>query len=361
MNKLGFVFLRMPRTDEMDEKSIDMESVCALADAFMERGGDYFDTAYTYLEGMSEAAIREAVVRRHKRGSFRIADKLPPWCLKSEGDCERIFAEQLARCGVDYFDLYLLHGMDAENVEICEKFGVFDFLRGLKERGLAKRIGFSFHDDPSVLEYILSRHPEMEFVQLQINYLDWLSPVIRAKDCYDIAVRYGLPVMVMEPVKGGSLASLPPEAKAALDELHPDWTPADWAVRFAQSLEGVEIVLSGMNSLSQIEANMADISPLNAGELAALAKAAEIIRQNTAVGCTGCRYCTPHCPNNMDIPGYFALYNDYCRSPGEKWKMEYLYARLGQIDCLGCGECARHCPQRLDIPAHLEKVKAAFQ
>lgn len=357
MNKLGFGFLRLPMTDE---KKVDIPAVSALADAFMEKGGDYFDTAYTYLGGMSEVAIREAVVRCHERASFRIADKLPPWCIGSEADCQRIFDEQLDRCGVEYFDLYLLHGMDAENVGICEKFGVFDFVRGLKELGLAKRVGFSFHDDPQVLEQILSSHPELEFVQLQINYLDWLSPTIKAKECYELARKYSKPIIVMEPVKGGGLARIPDKAKAVLNALHPDWSAPDWAIRFAQSLEGVETVLSGMNCLDQIEANMAPAEPLNAAELEALEKAAEAIRSDTVVECTSCRYCTPHCPKNQDIPGYFALYNDYCRWPGEKWKMEYIYEKLGYIDCLGCGECARRCPQRLDIPQLLAKVKEAF-
>ena len=359
MNKTGFGFLRLPMAGEQ----VDISAVCRLADRFLELGGSYFDTAYTYLGGESERALRECVVKRHPRDDFRIADKLPTWLVHDREDCARIFAEQLERCGVDFFDVYLLHGLDRENYAACGEWDGFGFLRELKKQGRARRIGFSYHDDAALLDRILTEHPEVELVQLQINYLDWESAVIQSRKCWEVARKHGVNIVVMEPVKGGNLASLPEDAAAMLRAMDPEASPARWALRFVSSLPGVETVLSGMNAIGQIEENLRDMPPLTDGEFTALMEAAECIRSVTAVGCTGCGYCMDGCPQRISIPACFALYNEYRRSPGEKWKLEHAYAELPNHagDCVGCGACAQICPQKLDVPGHLRELARVFE
>lgn len=365
MNKTGFGFLRLPRVDADDEKSVDYALLNAMVDRFLERGGTYFDTAYTYLGGISEAAIRKAVVERYPRESFRIADKLPGYMVKSYDGCRAFLEESLRRCGVEYFDVYLLHGLNEENYRIAEKLEQFRFLREVKEAGKAKKIGFSYHDSPELLDRILTDHPELDCVQLQINYLDWDSVSIQAGKCYEIAGKHQKPVIVMEPVKGGNLANLPEEAAAILRGLQPEESIASWAIRFPTGLDNVEIVLSGMNTMEQLEDNMRSHRPLNSRERNALAKAAEIIRAKTAIPCTGCGYCTPNCPIGMSISQYFALYNEYARNPKEDWKMQYVYDHLAKryakiSQCIGCEQCRQHCPQKIDIPSHLNEIARVF-
>lgn len=366
MNKLGFGFLRLPRETEADENSVDIEKTKELVDLFLARGGRYFDTAYTYMNGGSERAVKEALVRRYPRDAFCLADKLPTWLLTCEADCEKYFLEELERCGVEYFDYYLLHGLDQENYALCQRMNAFEYMKRLKAEGRAKRIGFSYHDSPELLDQILEKHPEMEFVQLQINYLDWESEVIQSGKCYETAVKHGRRVIVMEPVKGGSLASLPEEAEQALRRIHPEESMASWAIRFASSLESVDIVLSGMNTASQIEDNLRDVRLLDMDEYRALETSAGIIRRNTAVPCTGCSYCTAGCPKHIPIPGYFGLLNEYARSPKELWKMEYRYRDLAvgrgrASDCIACGACERTCPQKIGIIDNLKKVREVFE
>ena len=366
MNKLGFGYLRLPNADANDPNSVDFAAVCDLADRFIELGGNYFDTAYIYLKGNSEIAVRETLVKRYPREKIRIADKLPASKARSPEDCRRIFDEQLQRCGVDYFDVYLLHALNGRSYEISRKGGGFEFLKQLKESGQAKAIGFSYHDGPELLDRILTEHPEVEYVQLQINYLDWESVTVQSRRCYEVAARHGKRVIVMEPVKGGSLANLPEEAAEGLRALDEKASMASWAIRFAQSLDAVEIVLSGMNTIEQIEDNMRDVQPLNEGEKAALSKAADIVRSSTAVACTGCAYCVEGCPQRIPIPKYFALYNEYARMPKDQWKMDYVYADLrGKFapasDCIGCGACEASCPQKLNIIESLKKVAEVFE
>lgn len=365
-NKTGFGFLRLPRLNADDEKSVDYTTLCAMVDRFLELGGDYFDTAYTYLGGVSEEAVRRTLVERHPRSCFRLADKLPGYMVKSPEDNRRFFETSLARCGVDYFDVYLLHGLNEENYEIAKKFEQFAFLQQLKDQGKARRIGFSYHDSPELLDRILRDHPEVDCVLLQINYLDWNSPAIRSQACYETAVRHGKTVLVMEPVKGGSLAHPPEEAARLLRDHAPNASPASWAIRFAADLPQVETVLSGMSAPEQIEDNMATHIPLTRQERDILAEAAGIIRAKTAVACTGCGYCTPGCPAGIPIPQYFSLYNEYARSPREDWKMEHVYSHLRRTfapasACLSCGQCEQICPQHLPIPTHLGRLAKVFE
>lgn len=228
MNKMGFGFLRLPHTSG---GTLDMDLLNQMVDAFLERGGTYFDTAYTYLGGQSEIALREAVVKRHPRDRFQIADKLPSWMVHSTKDCQRYFHEQRERCGVDFFDVYLLHWLNQKNYEVCERYDEFAFLRELKAQGKVGKIGFSYHDSAALLDEILTAHPETEIVQLQLNYTDWDSAAIEGRKCYDTAVRHGKSIVVMEPVKGGTLAKLPQKAEDLLKAHRPD-SPAHWALRF---------------------------------------------------------------------------------------------------------------------------------
>jgi len=366
MNKTGFGFLRLPRLDPSDEKSVNYDLLNEMVDVFLAKGGTYFDTAYTYLGGISEEALRRSLVERHPRGSFRIADKLPGYKVKSYEECQVLFDEQLERCGVDYFDVYMLHWLNNKNYALAEQYDEFRFLRELKEAGKAKKIGFSYHDGPELLDQILSAHPEIDIVQIQVNYLDWNSESLRARELYEVGVKHRKTMVIMEPVKGGNLTKLPATAEVLLKELRPNESIASWAIRFASSLEHVAIVLSGMNTMEQLLDNMRDLDPVTGEECAVLEQAAEIIRANTAIPCTGCSYCTPNCPMNIPIPRYFAMYNDYKRYPDELWKMKPVYretiANFGAASaCIECRNCERNCPQKLEITSFLKDVREAFE
>ncbi len=362
MNKLGFGFLRLPKRD----RDFDWETVSRMVDAFLAGGGRYFDTAYTYLDGMSEEGLKRCLVNRHPRESFQIADKLPGYLVKQPEDMRRMFEEQLIRCGVEYFDVYMLHWLNRKNYAIAEKFREFAFLEELKRAGKAKKIGFSYHGDAQLLEQILTAHPETDIVQLQINYLDWDDPGIEAGKCYEAACRHGKEVVVMEPVKGGILADLPGEAEALLKAHAPEDSPASWAIRFAQDLDHVSVVLSGMNSMTQMEDNLRDKDALSDEEREILKEVAKILNRSTAVPCTGCRYCVSHCPNEIAIPDYFAIYNSYCRYPDEDWKMRPVYEKLALTHgrasaCIGCGMCESHCPQNISIHTFMPKIAEAME
>ena len=350
MNKLGFGFLRLPKTgDEYDWKTL-----CEMTDHFLSGGQNYFDTCYTYLNGNSELGIRKCVSERYPREQFQLAEKLPGYQCKSYEDAQRFFDEELERCGVEYFDVFMLHWLNGKNYEIAEKYDQFRFLQEKKAEGKAKRIGFSYHDSAALLDEILTAHPEIDVVQLQINYLDWETAGIESGKCYETCVRHGKKIIVMEPVKGGTLASLPEDAEAYLKKMHPDWTPADWALRFVQSLPEVEICLSGMNSMEQMEANLQPFEPLNAEEIAYLMDVRPMITKQTAIACTACRYCVTHCPQKILIPDVFKMYNEVCRYPADDWKIRPSHIQLTKnsgkaSDCIACKNCERHCPQHLPI------------
>ncbi len=364
MNKMGFGFLRLPQTGK--EMDIDWTLLNKMTDAFLASGGTYFDTAYTYLNGKSEEAIKRSVVERYPRHQFQIADKLPSWKIASHQDCYTYFTEQLERCGVEYFDVYLLHWLNRENYEIAKRYGEFAFLHQIKNEGKTKRIGFSYHDSAALLDQILAEHPEVDIVQLQINYLDWDSAGIEAGKCYEIAAKHDKSIVVMEPVKGGTLAALPAEAENLLCNNQKESSAASWALRFAQSLEQVEIVLSGMNTLEQITDNMKDVSPLSQEEREILVQAAKIIREQTAIPCTGCRYCMEYCQKDIPIPDYFSMYNELWRHPEDDWKIRPVYNEVATAhgkasECIGCRNCERHCPQKLKISRFLQDVSVKFE
>lgn len=367
MNKLGFGFLRLPRLDPDDQNSVDIEKCKELVDLFISKGGRYFDTAYTYLDGNSEIALGQALCRRYPRSSYEIAAKLPCWKITTQEEAEEIFARELDRCKVDYFDNYLLHWVNAENYKICKKYDAFAFLCKVKAEGKAKHIGFSYHDTAELLDKILTEEPCVEIVQLQLNWLDWRSPSIEAEKCYEVCVKHGKKVIVMEPVRGGTLTQLPSKAEEILKNLDSEKSIASWAIRFASQPESVVTVLSGMNDINQIEDNMQDYPPLTDAELNALEECRNIIRNQSTVPCTGCRYCVAGCPEKIAIPDYFKMYNELERSKGrDDWKIKPAYRQMSvkngkASDCINCRNCERNCPQKIDITGWLKKVAEALE
>lgn len=365
--KLGFGCMRLPVLNG-DNEQIDDAQFCKMIDSFLEQGFMYFDTAYPYHNEKSEAAVRRCLVERHERSSFYLADKMPVWLIKNEEDYERIFQTQLERCGVEYFDFYLLHAMNRERAKETEERGGFDFVRRMKAEGKIRHIGFSFHDSAEALDEILSRHPEMEFVQLQINYYDWESESVQSRKCYETAVRYGKAVIVMEPVKGGTLANLVKEPAEVLRKLDEKASFASYAVRFAASLEGVVMVLSGMSDWAQLQDNtsyMREFKPLNPEEKQAIEKVVEELAKLPTIPCTKCRYCVEGCPKKIQIPDLFETYNmtvqfgvtdNYRRHYKEQTAEEHGKAD----DCIRCGKCEGQCPQHLQIRKLLENVAQTF-
>lgn len=374
MKKLGFGTMRLPKLSESGA-DIDHAQTQRMIDTYLERGFTYFDTAYMYHEGCSELAVREDLVKRHDRNSFFLADKLPIMRLKDASDMQRIFEEQREKCGVEYFDYYLLHNLNTRFFPVAEELGAFDFIKEKKEQGLARKIGFSFHAGADLLDEILTKYPFFDFVQLQINYLDWEHTGIQSRKCYEVARRHGKDIIVMEPVKGGTLANLPECAEALMRAYAPDASPASWAIRFAAGLEGVIMVLSGMSNYDQLCDNigyMADFVPLNREELEIIRQVRNILYETTTIPCTACSYCTEGCPAEIHIPELFAIYNNELKSEaaakrGETLEFEiapaeaYAKHMIKASDCVGCGQCEAQCPQDLPVIKLLEAVARKFE
>ena len=360
MPKLGFGLMRLPEKAGV----IDHEQVCNMVDKYMQAGMNYFDTAYVYHGGKSEVAAREAVVKRYPRESFMIATKLPAWEIKKAGDIERIFNEQLERAGVDYFDFYLLHSIeDGSNYDTYVKYDCFDWCMKRKEEGKIKHFGFSFHGSPELLESIVDAHPEVEFVQIQLNYLDRTNPVVRSQELYDILHKRNIPIIVMEPVRGGMLAGFAPEIEAKFKALQPEKSIASWALRFVGSLPGVMTILSGMSNEEQMDDNIGtfkSFEPLSDDEFRVVDEVTEDILSIPQIGCTACKYCCDGCPMKISIPDVFRTINTLRRYPDD-WRSKNFYSGLIQrsgkaSDCVGCGQCERVCPQHLPI---IELMKEA--
>ena len=366
--KLGFGAMRLPLLDREDPKSIDLAQFQQMADLFLERGFRYVDTAYPYHDGYSEEAVRRCIVERYPRESFLLADKMPILQVKAPEDYDRFFTEQLRRCGVTYFDVYLLHNLGRDRYPNTERFGGFDFLKRLKERGQARNIGFSFHDDAETLDRILTEHPEVDVVQLQINYLDWDGAVAQSGRCYEVAARHGKDVVVMEPVKGGQLAKLPDAAMKLFEGFYGAEapSPASLAIRYAASLEQVKVVLSGMSTPEQVSDNtayMRDFAPLSAGEHELAVQIAQELKRSIRVPCTSCRYCMEVCPQNIAIPDYFGLLNLHAVT-GKKTNMYYERYSMNHgkaSECLKCGLCEKNCPQHISIRDMLEEFASLYE
>ncbi len=349
--KLGFGLMRLPK---LADDTINVEETTQMVDKFMEAGGTYFDTAFAYPG--SEEAIKKALVERYPRDSYTLATKLIAMGADlDEETLKQEFYTSLERTGAGYFDYYLLHAFQRSNYQNYEKFHLWEFALEQKEKGLIRHLGFSFHADPELLEEILEAHPEAEFVQLQINYADWENPGVASRRNWEICKEHGLPVIVMEPVKGGILADPIDTVKAIFDEADPDASYASWAVRYVASKDNIGVVLSGMSSLAQMEDNlsyMRDFRPLSEKEEEVIRKAQEALDADQAIPCTGCRYCTKGCPMGIPIPDIFTVENRKKGSPEFRIKREYTIVTQGKgkaSDCIQCGQCEDACPQHLEI------------
>ena len=353
MPKLGFGLMRLPENDGV----IDHEQVCRMVDKYLDAGLTYFDTAYVYHGGKSEVEAREALVKRHPRESFTLATKLPAWEIKKAEDVDRIFNEQLERAGVDYFDFYLLHSIeDGNNYDTYVKYNCFEWGVKKREEGKIKHFGFSFHGSPELLTEIVDAHPEIEFVQIQYNYLDRSNPVVRSQELYEILHERNIPIVVMEPVRGGMLASMAPEVEAKFKAKQPDKSVASWALRFVASQPGIMTILSGMSNEEQMEDNLktfTNFEPLAEDELAIVNEVTQDILSIPQIGCTACKYCCDGCPMNISIPDVFRTINTLRRYPDD-WRSKNFYNGLIQrhgkaSDCIACGQCEGVCPQHLPI------------
>lgn len=355
LSPLGFGVMRLP----MDQEGFPSE-VYELLDQSMEIGINYYDTAFPYLRGKSEVLIREALVKRYNRNQFFIADKLPVWICENQEDMERIFQIQLERLGVEWIDFYLLHGLHKNRWNDIYEKGVLDFLEKKKKEGKINKVGFSFHDTPDVLP-LIEKSYTWDFIQLQINYYDW--DVLGVKNSYEYLEKKNIPCMVMEPVGGGRLSQLPKKAERILNDIHPDWSAAAWAIRYVASLPNVAVTLSGMSNKEQLNDNdlqFQDTRPLTEREKEAITQVNAIIDSYHVVPCSGCRYCVDECPRGVDIPQIFKRYNDYCMfSNMARFDIDY-FAFVPEEKrgdkCIQCGKCSLKCPQKIAIPEEIKKI-----
>ena len=349
-SKFGFGCMRLPQTDANDPASIDQELFNRMVDIYMEKGFNYFDTSYAYHNGMSETAIRKAVVERYLRESFQICDKMPTWALTSEKDNEKFVNEMLERLGIDYFDVFFIHNINVPWLKLAEKCNTFEYVKNMKEEGIAKKIGFSFHDDSKLLKKVLDKYGDMlDIVQLELNYLDWEDPS-------------------MEPLKGGVIVNPSEEIKKDFNEFNPDKSIASFAIRFCASLEHVKIVLSGMSKMDDLLDNCdtyENFEVLSGEESEFLERMAQKLAESVAVPCSECGYCVKACPEMIPIPEYFHLYNTSKNQPESDIYRLY-YDKLGNEkvpadECTYCSTCIEHCTQKIDIPEELEKVCEHFE
>ena len=365
--KLGFGCMRLPLTDPNDQTSIDLDQFKAMVDTFMEAGGTYFDTAYVYREGTSEIAVREALVKRYPRDSFTIATKCLAWAQPDAESAKACLDTSLERLGVDYVDFYLLHNVGGVRTKKFDEYGMWEWAQQKKDEGIIKHLGFSMHDGADALEALLTEHPNMDFVQLQVNYLDWEDPVVEARKCMEVAEKHGVPVVIMEPARGGRLANLPERGKQILKTAEPDLSEVSWAYRFCYFLPNVVSVLSGMSTLDQVKENVAEwktAKPLSDADKKVVEQALEALRSVGMIDCTNCRYCAKDCPAGVKIPEIMSLMNlekmteDRAFVKGlYDWQAKDGYAS----QCTQCGNCEEMCPQGINIIELLEEAADAYE
>ncbi|WP_337596647.1 aldo/keto reductase [Gemmiger sp.] len=358
----GFGCMRLP----MNGDQVDIAETTRMVDEFLAQGFNYFDTAHGYIGGKSELALKECLTSRYPREAYSLTDKLTDSYFKTETDIRPFFESQLEACGVDYFDFYLMHSQNADNFKKFKACRAYETAFALKAEGRIRHVGLSFHDRAEVLDQILTEYPQIEVVQIQFNYLDYDDIAVQSRKCYEVCRKHGKPVLVMEPVKGGSLVNLPEEAKKVLDDLH-GGSPASYAIRFAAGFPGMMMVLSGMSDLEQMKDNlsyMRDFKPLNETELAAVNKVQEIFHKMNMIPCTACRYCVEGCPKQISIPDLFAIMN--IKQLHHDWNADYYYEEVHTApgrrasDCLKCGKCEKICPQHLPIRKLLEEIAKEF-
>ena len=361
--KFGFGCMRLP----MKNGAVNNDELNRMIDTFLENGFNYFDTAHGYVGGKSETALRDCLTSRYPRDRYILTDKLTNFFFKKQEDIRPLLESQLKACGVEYFDFYLMHAQNVENFEFFKKCKAYETALELQKEGKFKHFGISFHDTADVLEQILTEYPQIEVVQLQFNYVDYDDPAVQSRKCYEVCVKHGKPVIVMEPVKGGNLANLPDDAKAVIDDLH-GGSPATYALRFAAGFDNIMMVISGMSDMAQMEDNisaMKDFKPLSEKEFEAIGKVKEIFASKNLISCTSCRYCIDGCPKNILIPDLFACLN--AKKVFNNWNTDYYYdnvytTRNGKASaCIKCGKCEHACPQHLPIRALLQDVAAEFE
>lgn len=371
MTNLGFGMMRLPLLEENNFASIDYEQVNRMVDVYMDAGFNHFDTAYIYHETLGEPAFKKCVAERYPRESFKIATKLPLFVITEESQLEPIFTEQLENCGVEYFDYYMLHNVSGFTETAWKNVDLYSFIQRKKDEGFIKHIGISTHGNAEFLEEILFDHPELEFVLLQINYLDWDDESIESRKCLEVARKYDKQVMIMEPYKGGFLADVPNEAEKIMKEYDSERSVVSWAMRFVANLDAC-VVLSGASNLEQLEDNIHEFKnadPLNDEELKILEDVSEIINSNITVDCTKCRYCVDSCSEDIDIAKLFDLYNKHKILEKDDWTQfgnAYLnYSKLPDVgiasDCIECEVCIEECPQQINIPEVLKDVAKTFE
>jgi predicted aldo/keto reductase-like oxidoreductase len=361
IKKLGFGLMRLP---QLEGGAIDVEQTKEMVDLFLDAGFTYFDTAWAYAG--SEDAIRQALVERYPREKFQLATKNAAWInCKTKEEAMAQFDTSLKQTGAGYFDFYLLHNLGESRTKYFDDFDLWSWVQEKKAQGLIKHVGFSFHSTPEELETILTAHPEMEFVQLQINYADWENPAIQSRACYEVARKHGKPVIIMEPVKGGMLATPPKSVEEILKASEPEASSASWAIRFAASLEGVITVLSGMSNVEQMEDNlsyMRTFDGLSEKEKETLDKAQEELKKIPLIPCTTCNYCAKVCPKEIGISGsftamnYLTLYGSKAQAQHQEGWLVGSHGRKQATDCVKCGKCEEVCPQHIKIRDELEKV-----
>ncbi|MDE7424836.1 MAG: aldo/keto reductase [Lachnospiraceae bacterium] len=360
IKKLGFGLMRLPQTDGV----IDIEQTKQMVDMYIKAGFTYFDTAWAYAG--SEDAIRQALVERYPRESFQLATKNAAWInCKTKEEAVSQFETSLKQTGAGYFDFYLLHNLGESRTKYFDDFELWEFVQEKKKEGLIKHVGFSFHSTPEELDEILTNHPEMEFVQLQINYADWDNPAIQSRGCYEVARKHGKPVIIMEPVKGGMLANPPENVVKILKEAEADSSIASWAIRFAANLEGVITVLSGMSNIEQMQDNlsyMKDFKGLSDKQTDTLHKAQEELNKIPLIPCTTCNYCAKVCPKDIGISGsftaenYLTLYQDKAAALHQENWLVGGHGKKQANECIECGACEKVCPQHIEIRKELKKV-----